>query len=180
MTLCSSAEDIISLAPWYAIQVKGSHEKRVASMLGYNRFDWFLPLYESSRRWSDRIKRTQLPLFPGYVFCRFAPAQRVPILKTPSVIRIVGIGHAPIPIPEQEMAAIQTIAKSGFCVTPHPFLTVGQRVWIKGGPLHGLKGLITDLHRRGRVILSVTLLQRSVAVEIDSAWVIPLPRSATP
>jgi len=164
---------------WFALQVKATHEKRVASFLDCAGFEYFLPLYESRRPWSDRIKRVQLPLFPGYIFCRFQPSDRVSILKTSSVIRIVGIGYTPIPIDEHEMAAIQSVLKAGLGTAPHPFVRVGQRVRIEGGSLYGLEGLITDLRRRDRLILSVTLLQRSVAVEIDSAWVVPIHLSAS-
>src|SRR5216117_2095668 len=114
--------------PWFAVQVKSTHEKRVTSLLQYQTYEWFLPLYTSRRRWSDRIKQVQLPLFPGYVFCRFAMSARVPILKTPSVMRIAGIGYVPTAIDDHEIAAIQRVVKSGFGVSPHPFLQVGHRV----------------------------------------------------
>ena len=143
----------------------------MTSLLGYTGYEWFLPLYTCRRRWSDRIKQVELPLFPGYVFCRFTISSRVAILKTPSVMRIAGIGYTPTPIDEQEIAAIQRVVESGFGVSPHPFLQVGHRVRIEGGSLSGLEGLITDVRRGNLLILSVSLLQRSVAVEIDSAWV---------
>jgi len=162
---------------WFAVQVKTTHEKRVTSQLGYRGYEWFLPLYTSRRRWSDRIKQVQLPLFPGYVFCRVAMSARVSILKTPSVMRIAGIGYTPTPIDDHEITAIQRVVKLGFGVSPHPFLQVGHRVRIQSGSLDGLEGLITDVRRGDRLILSVTLLQRSVAVEIDSAWVTPIHTS---
>jgi transcription antitermination factor NusG len=182
MDVIESTERSTDAIPWYAVQVKTTHEKRVASLLDYGRFEWFLPVYESKRLWSDRIKRVQLPLFPGYVFCRFGPSGRVSILKTPSVMRIVGVGYTPLPIPEQEIAAIQRIVKSGLDVLPHPFLKTGEWVRIRGGALNGLEGLIVDLRHRDRLIVSVNLLQRSVAVEIDSAWVVPTqsPLKASP
>jgi len=159
---------------WFAIQVKSTHEKRVTSLLQYQTYECFLPLYTSRRRWSDRIKRVELPLFPGYVFTRFTPVDRIPILKTPSVISIVGIGATPTPIDECEIAAIQRAVASGFGLSPHPFLQIGQRVRINGGSLCGLEGIIADVRKRDHLILSVTLLQRSVAVEIDSAWATPI------
>ena len=159
---------------WFAIQVKSTHEKRVTSLLQYQTCECFLPLYTSRRRWSDRIKSVELPLFPGYVFSRFTAADRIPILKTPSVISIVGIGATPTPIDECEIAAIQRAVASGFGLSPHPFLQVGQWVRINGGSLCGLEGIIADIRKRDRLILSVTMLQRSVAVEVDSAWVTPI------
>ncbi len=163
--------------PWFAVQVKSTHEKRVTSLLQYQTYECFLPLYTSRRRWSDRIKSVELPLFPGYVFTRFTPAARIPILKTPSVISIVGIGAIPTPIDECEIAAIQRAVASGIGLSPHPFLQVGQRVRLNGGSLDGLEGLIADVRKRDHLILSVTLLHRSVAVEIDSAWVTPIHTS---
>src|SRR5947199_1932602 len=163
--------------PWFAVQVKSTHEKRVTSLLQYQTYECFLPLYTSRRRWSDRIKRVELPLFPGYVFSRFTPVDRIPILKTPSVISIVGIGATPAPVDECEIAAIQRAVASGSGLSPHPFLQIGQRVRINGGSLDGLEGIIADVRKRDRLILSVTMLQRSVAVEIDSAWATPIHMS---
>lgn len=177
MELCKPDYKPADHASWFAVQVKTTHEKRVTSLLDFRGYEWFLPLYTCRRRWSDRIKKVALPLFPGYVFCRFAPSARAPILKTPSVMRIAGIGYTPTPIDEQEIAAIQKVMKSGFGISPHPFVQIGQRVRINGGSLSGLEGLILDVRRRDRLIISVTLLQRSLAVEIDSAWVIPIHTS---
>jgi transcription antitermination factor NusG len=160
--------------PWFAIRVKTTHEKRVTSLLQYQEYECFLPLYTTRRRWSDRIKRVELPLFPGYVFSRFPALERAPILKTPSVIAIVGIGSTPTPIDDQEIAAIQQVVASGFGLSPHPFLQIGQHVRINSGSLNGLEGIIADVRKRDLLIVSVTMLQRSVAVEIDIAWVIPI------
>jgi transcription antitermination factor NusG len=162
---------------WFAVQVKSTHENRVASLLEYQAFECFLPTFSSRRRWSDRIKRVEIPLFPGYVFSRFAISGRLPILKTPSVIGIVGIGATPTPIDDQEIANIQQVLKFGFGLSPHPFLQVGQRVRVNNGCLSGLEGIIADVRKRDQLILSVTLLQRSVAVAIDSAWVTSLHAS---
>jgi len=160
---------------WFAIRVKSTHEKRVRSLLEYQAYECFLPLYKSRRRWSDRIKQVELALFPGYVFSRFHLSDRVPILKTPSVIEIVSVASVPARIDEAEITAIQCVVKSGFGVLPHPFLQVGQRVRINSGALYGLEGVIADVRKRDYLILSLSLLQRSVAVEIDSACVSPIP-----
>jgi transcription antitermination factor NusG len=163
-----------SAASWFALQVKTTHEKRVASLLDHKGYEHFLPLYTEKRRWSDRIKEVELPLFPGYIFCRFEQNSCLGILKTPGVYRIVGVGNMPAAIDEQEIAAIQLALSSGLGVQPHPYLTTGQRVRIDGGSFCGVEGLIVDIRRRDRLILSVTLLQRSLALEIDSAWVTPI------
>jgi transcription antitermination factor NusG len=159
---------------WFAVQVKTTHEKRVGSFFDSKGYEWFLPLYASRRRWSDRIKQVELPLFPGYVFCRFTLSRRVPILKVPRVLRIVGIGLTPAPIDDREIAALQRVIQSGRNVLPYAYLPVGQRVRVEGGSLAGLEGFVVDLRQRNRLIISVTLLRRSVAVEIDSAFVTPI------
>lgn len=159
---------------WFAVRTRTTHEKRVASLLAYQEYECFLPVYTSRRRWSDRIKQVELPLFPGYVFSRFNLHARGPILKTPSVMGIAGIAGKPIPLDDHEIAAIERIHRSGLGVVPHPFLRIGQRVRLEGGSLDGLEGIIEDARRRNRLIVSVSLLQRSVAVEIDSAWVTPI------
>jgi transcription antitermination factor NusG len=123
------------------------------------------------KRWSDRIKEVDAPLFPGYLFCRFNPQDRLPILKTPGVIQIVGFNNGPAAVDESEIQSIQTLVAAGAPHQPWPFLATGDRVRIESGPLLGLEGILIDVKRSHRLILSVTLLQRSVAVEIDSALV---------
>ena len=168
--------------PWFALRVRSRYENTVATILGGKGYEWFLPLYKSRRPWSDRIKEIQLPLFPGYVFCRFNVQKRLPILTTPGVVAIVGIGKCPIPVDDGEIAAIQATVRSGLPSRPWPFLEIGQRVRVEYGPLCGLEGILVDLKGQHRLVLSVNLLQRSVAVEVDSAWVIcssPTARACT-
>jgi len=132
-----------------------------------------LPTYRARRRWSDRIKELELPLFPGYIFCRFDPQYRLPILKTPGFVSIVGIAKQPVAIDESELAAIRTLVSSGLSHQPWPYVRIGQRVRIECGPLGGLEGILQNIKGRQRIVVSVSLLQRSVAVEIDSTWVAP-------
>jgi transcription antitermination factor NusG len=160
--------------PWFALQVRTRREAVVADYLEGTGYEWFLPLCQSRRHWSDRIKEVEVPLFPGYLFCRFNPQDRLPILKTPGVIQIVGYNRSPIPVDENEIAAIQRLVASGIPNQPWPFLAVGDRVTIESGPLRGLEGILTSLKGDHRLVLSVSLLQRSVAVEIDSAFVASL------
>ena len=157
--------------PWYALRVRARCEKRTASLLNHKGYEWFLPLYKCKRYWSDRIKEFELPLFPGYFFCRVDLQHRLPILKTPGVLNIVGIGKAPVPVDEEEIAAIQSIVQSGLPAQPWPFLQVGQKVRINQGALCGLEGIVANSKGCHRLIVSVTLLRRSVAVELDGAWV---------
>ena len=161
--------------PWFALRVRSRHENTVAAILGGKGYEWFVPLYKSRRLWSDRIKEIQLSLIPGYVFCRFDPQHRFPILTTPGVVSVVGIGKCPIPIDDAEIAAIQAAVRSGFPSRPWPFLQIGQRVRVEHGPLCGLEGILLYVKGQRRLVLSVTLLQRSVAVEVDDAWVVPTP-----
>lgn len=164
--------------PWYALQVRARQEAGVSEQLEGQGFERFLPVYKLRKRWSDRIKEFDAPLFPGYLFCRFNPQNRLPILKTPGVIQIVGFNSIPAAVDEEEILSIQRLVASGIRHQPCPFLTVGDRVRISAGPLAGLEGLLTDVKGAHRLVLSVSLLQRSVAVEIDSAFITPLARPA--
>jgi transcription antitermination factor NusG len=160
--------------PWFALQVRSQHEKGIAEFLGGKGYESFLPLHKCRKRWSDRVKEVELPLFPGYLFCRFNPLDRLPILKTPGVIQIVGYNRQPVAIEEFEIEAIQTLVASGMPNHPWPFLQAGERVRIESGSLRGVEGILTEFRGSHRLIVSITLLQRSVAVEIDSALVTPL------
>jgi len=155
---------------WYALSVAPRKEKIIAHTLRTKGFEDFLPLYSSSRQWSDRIKKLERPLFPGYVFCRFDPQARGPIVMTPGVMAIVGFGKLPEPIPDSEISALQTVCRVGLDAIPYPNPKVGSRVRMLEGPLKGLEGILVE-DKKTRLILSVTLLQRSVAVEIDREWV---------
>jgi transcription antitermination factor NusG len=165
---------------WFALQVRTRHEAGVAGFLENNGYELLLPLYICRRRWSDRIKNVETPLFPGYLFCRFDPQDRLPILKTPGVIQIVGYNRSPAPVDESEIQAIQALMASGLPHQPWPFLEVGDRVRIEAGPLRGYEGILAELKGRHRLVLSITLLHRAVAVEIDSASVAALRTSSAP
>jgi transcription antitermination factor NusG len=157
--------------PWFALQVRARHEQGVADHLVGKGYELFLPLYKCRKRWSDRVKEVEAPLFPGYLFCRLNPHDRLPILKTPAMIQIVGSNRIPTAVDEYEIQAIQAMVASGIPNQPWPFLATGDRVRIESGPLIGLEGILVEFKGNHRLVLSVTLLQRSVAVEIDSAFV---------
>ncbi|MCC6862412.1 MAG: UpxY family transcription antiterminator [Bryobacterales bacterium] len=159
---------------WYALQTKPRYEHLTNLMLRNKGYESFLPVKKVRKRWSDRYKELQQALFPGYVFCRFDVYQRLPILITPGVSRIVGVGRTPCPVPDSEIAALRLIEESGLNYEPWPFLKAGQRVRIESGPLQGLEGLLVEVKSRRRLVVSVTLLQRSVGAEVDSADVTPL------
>jgi transcription antitermination factor NusG len=166
--------------PWFAIRIRSRNERITASALHSKGYEVFLPLYASKRRWSDRVKELELPLFPGYLFCRMDVQKRLPILKTPGVIDILGISKTPVPVDETEIAAIQSIVASRLNAEPWPYLQVGQTVRVERGPLMGLEGILVALKKPYRLVASVTLLNRSVAVEIDHDWVSPVDRVPLP
>jgi len=164
--------------PWFAVQTRSRYENLVATLLRGKGYELFLPIYKSRRRWSDRIKELELPLFPGYLFCRFNPLDRFPILVTPGVMQVVGVGKNPIPVDDSEIAALEAAIRSGLPRQPWPFLQIGQKVRIECKPLCGLEGILVEFKGRHRLVLSVTLLQRSVAVEVDDTWIRPIPLSS--
>lgn len=160
--------------PWFVLQVKPRHEKAVAQALGEKGLEHLLPLYRCSRRWSDRVKVLDLPLFPGYVFCRFDFEDGLRVLQTPGVRTVVSFGSGPAPMPDEEIKAIGVIAHSQTPAEPTPFVSSGQRVCITQGSLAGIQGFFQQVKNKTRLIVSVELLQRSIAVEIDASWVVPL------
>ena len=167
---------------WFAVNTRSRYEDYVAKQVGGRGYEVFLPIYKTRRKWSDRVKEIDLPLFPGYVFCRFDPVYRLPIVTTAGVIKVVGSGKTPIPVDEREIAAIQIALKTDLPREPWPFAQIGQKVRVQHGPLSGVEGTLLNVKGSRRLVLSVTLLQRSVALEIESALVMPLsqsPRSCT-
>ena len=160
--------------PWYALRVRPNYEKPVAAALRGKGFQEFLPLIRSKRQWSDRVKIMDLPLFPGYLFCRLNLEERLPLLTTPGFLYLVGVGKNPEPVDETEIVGIQAVLRSGLTVTPWPNLVVGQKVRLKHGPLKGLDGVLTRIANRHRIYVSVTLLKRSISVEVDPNWVQPV------
>jgi transcription elongation factor/antiterminator RfaH len=153
--------------PWYAIRTKSNCEKIAALGLESRGYEHYLPLYRSRRRWSDRTVESDQPLFPGYLFCRFDVNQRVPIMITPGVASIVGLGMHPAPVSETEIETVRMILLRGSGAEPCPYIQEGQRVRIARGSLEGLQGILLKTKSEWRVVVSVTMLQRSVSVDID-------------
>lgn len=162
-----------AMFPWYALQVASRCEKAVACGLTLRGYSEFLPLYRSRRKWSDRLQDVDLPLFPGYVFCRVDVSRRLPVLLIPGVVRIVGLGKVPFPVDDGEIAAVQAVVKSGLLLQPCPFLKVGQTVTIEEGPLRNVSGILTEIRGSQQLIVSISLLQRSVAVAIPRSSIRP-------
>jgi transcription antitermination factor NusG len=159
--------------PWFALRVKSHHEQIVATALQCKNYESYHPIYTCVRRWSDRVRELSFPLFPGYVFCRFDPQSRLPILMTPGVAHIVSVGKTPAAVEESEIGAIQAVVAAGLKREPWPFLEIGDRVIVRKGPVQGLEGILIREKRRSRVVVSITLLRRSIAIEMDSDWLAP-------
>jgi transcription antitermination factor NusG len=159
---------------WFAVRVRSNHERIAAAVLSGKGFPTFLPCYHGRRLPSRRSKQIEIPLFPGYLFSRFDPEDRLPVLVTPGLVSIVSFGRVPAPIPESQINAIRTMIDSSLPVQPWPFLQIGQRVRVHAGPLLGLEGFVLSIRKDCRLVISIDLLQRSVAAEIDRDWIHPI------
>lgn len=163
--------------PWFALRVKSNFEEVSSLHLRQRGFVEYSPSYSVNSRWTDRVKLIRRPLFPGYVFCRMNPNDRLPVISAPGVLNALGFGKTPSPIPDEEISAIQAILASGQKVKPWPFLHVGQRVIIERGSLKGVEGILVRFKNACRIVVSINLLQRSVSAEVDEDAVRSLPRS---
>src|ERR1700722_16041470 len=159
--------NVIGAAYWYALFARHQHEKAVALALSNKNFEVYLPLYRSLRRWQDRDKQLLLPLFPGYLFIREGLDRQLQILTTPGVLHIVGWGGRPAIVPQAQLDAVRRILASRLAVESHPYLNCGDRVRVKSGPLMGLEGILTRKKGVARLVISLGMLGRSAAVEID-------------
>ncbi len=160
--------------PWFALRVRSNYERVAAMHLRDRSFEEFLPSYKTERQWSDRKKQIERFLFPGYVFCRLNPDDRLPVLTIPGVVGLVGFGKGPSAIPDNEIESVRKMVGSGLLVGPWPFLAVGQTVLIERGPLTGVEGILHEVKKAYRLIVSIHLLQRSVFVEVDRSWLRPV------
>lgn len=159
---------------WYAVYTCANHELRVSDQLGSRGVEHFLPQYESVRRWKDRKVRLHLPLFPGYVFVYLALQNRLCVLQVPGLVRLVGFDGHPAPVPGEEVARVREFLNRGFRVEPHRYLQVGRRVRVKTGPLAGIEGMFVRERNRCRIVLSMDLIMKSIAVEVDTADIEPV------
>ena len=168
-------------AQWYAIRVRSNFEKQVSISLRAREIEEFLPSYVLKNRWSDRVKEISRPLFPGYLFSYFhTDTQLSKIIATPGVVHVVTASKGvPAPIAQLEIDTIRQLVTSAVAIKPYPYLNTGDRVRIKRGPLAGLEGILTEFRKKYRVIVSVTILARSVAVDLESDWIEPDENSAT-
>jgi len=164
-----SPRPLVTEPRWYAVYTCVRHEKTVARQFTERNVDCFVPLYRSVRRWKDRRKTLDLALFPGYVFVRIPLNERLRVLQVPSVVSLISFNGCPAPIEEKEIEALRQGLARDLRIEPHPYLTVGRRVRLKAGPLAGAEGILVRRKDSCRLVMSIDLLMRSVAVEVDEA-----------
>lgn len=163
------------LAPrWFAAHTRSRHEKKIAEQLASRDIEYFLPLYDAAHRWKDRVAHVQLPLFPGYIFVHVPVQQRLRVLEIAGVAGLVTFNGKPAPLPVCEIESLRNGLAARLKAEPLPYLTVGRRVRVKKGPLSGVEGILLRKKDALRIVISIDLIQRSVALEIDAADVDPL------
>jgi transcription antitermination factor NusG len=156
--------------PHYAIQVRHQCERMVEQTLSHRGFVPFLPLFKDRRRWSDRIMELETPLFPGYIFCSFDLKNRLPVLSSPGVLGIIGAGKHPLPIDAHELEAVRAMAQRGRDVQPcagEP----GQTIRVGSGPLHGVEGTLVEVRGKRRLVVRISILDRSISAIVDASEV---------
>jgi transcription antitermination factor NusG len=153
---------------WFAVQTRSRHEKKANAELQEKGIESFLPLFAEKHKWSDRQRIVDVPLFPQYLFVRIAPAseERVSVLRTNGVIGLVGTKGVGIAVPNAQIERIQRIISQKIPYNPHLYLNVGKRIRIRGGALDGLEGILTAVNGDETLVVSVELIQRSLAVRI--------------
>ena len=159
---------------WYAIQTRSRHEKVVRDQLAAKSITHLLPLWRKRSVWKDRVKHVEVPLFSGYLFGYFALQDKIAVLETVGVARLVGINGKPLPIPEEQIAAVRTLMEHRLPCSPHPYLVEGMRVRIKSGLLAGTEGILIQKKQRHRLVINVDVIQQAMTIEVDSAAIEPL------
>jgi transcription antitermination factor NusG len=162
--------------PWYALKVRTYGEIRVSEMLEQRDYSVYLPVSQETRQYSDRVKHATVALFPGYLFCNLDIKKRLPVLTVPGVQYFVSIDGEPARVPITELRELDAVLQSGFPVHPCDYLVEGDRVRVVVGSLRGVEGVLVRSKACGRLVVSVQLLQRSVAVEVDRDWLQPVSR----
>jgi transcription termination/antitermination protein NusG len=161
---------------WYAVQTMPRHERKVAAELQRKGLQTLLPLLPCERQWSDRVRVLDMPLFPGYVFVQMSavPDVRIAVLRSSGVTSFVGIRGVGVPIPETQIAAVQSIIDQKLPFSPYPFLNVGQRVRILGGSLDGIEGILTEIKGDLSLVISVDLIHKSLAIRVAGYRIEPV------
>ncbi len=159
---------------WYAIRTRSRHEKLVHQQLDSRRVEAFLPLVERRRRWKDRWKNVDFPLFPGYCFARFPYQERLSVVTAVGVVQILGINGIAIPVPDHEIEAVRQLVTCTLPLDPHPYLKEGMEVEVVRGSLAGVRGILIRKGARARLVVAVNLIQQAASVELDAADVRPV------
>jgi transcription antitermination factor NusG len=159
---------------WFALQTRSRHEKVVESQLELRKVEHFLPMMKRVSQWTDRKKEIKVPLFTGYCFARFSLEDRVPVLQSQGVVRMVGSAGKPEPIPDEEINALKRLINNSCNYIYHPYLKEGMLVEVINGPMQGVKGRFIREARHCRLVLCISLIQRAVAIEIDADMVAPV------
>jgi len=154
-------------ANWYALYTAPRHEKSVAWQIEQHGISCFLPVYRSVRRWKDRRKELDLVLFPGYVFVQIELRDRLQVLRLPGAVRLVSHQGQPAALREDEIETLRNRLAGAGRIEPHPYLHEGRRVRVRRGPMQGLEGIIVRRKDRCRIVFSMDLIMRSIAVEVD-------------
>lgn len=158
---------------WFALQTRSRHEKVVRDELAKRNIEHFLPTITRLSQWKDRKKQVEFPLFHGYCFARFALNERLPVLQSTGVVRIVSCDGRPEPIPLAEINSLMILMTNRARYDLHPFMREGSLVEVVRGPLQGARGRLLRCAKLCRVVISISLIQQAVAVEIDSSCIAP-------
>jgi transcription antitermination factor NusG len=159
---------------WLAAYTRSRHEQQVSKELQAKCVEHLLPTYERLARWTDRVKRSRAPLFPGYVFVRVSDAERVRVLETTGVVSLVSRAGKAVPLSPEEVAQLRVCCLAAHNIEPHPYLRVGRRVRVKHGPFAGWEGTLVEKHNSRRLVITIEQIMKAVAVNIDGADVEPL------
>jgi transcription antitermination factor NusG len=164
------------VAPWFALYTRSRFEKQVAGQLERKRIPIFLPMREEVHRWQDRYQKVEVPLFRGYLFAQFQPEsfERLAVLRTTGVVRIVGFGSEYSEVPAEQIETLRRLAEERAALHPHRFLRVGQRVKVATGSLAGVEGILVRIRKQDRLVIAVDAIRQAVAVELAGYEVIPL------
>lgn len=163
----------ITAKQWFAAHTRSRHEKSVTDMLERKKIETFLPLFRTIRRWKNGDHQVDLPLFPGYAFVRIPLVNRLQVLQVPGVVQLVGFQGNPAPLDDEEVESLRQAISSGVKAAPHPYLTVGRRVRVTAGPLSGREGILVRRKGLTRVVLSISLIQRSIVADLDTQSIEP-------
>ena len=154
---------------WLAAYTRSRHERHVANQLSRKQVEFLLPTYQRLARWSDRVQRSEAPLFPGYVFVHVSDHERVPVLETTGVVHLVSVAGKPAVLAEADVERLRTCLSRPADIEPHPFLRVGQRVRVKHGPFAGYEGVLVEKQNSVRLVITVDQIMKSVAINLHGA-----------